>query len=44
MNWDKMNSAIRKIIQKAYKSTEPLSKINNENIKKFAEDIVKALS
>jgi menaquinone-dependent protoporphyrinogen oxidase len=44
MNWDKMNPMLRNMVQKAYKSTEPVSKINTENIRKFAEEIIKALT
>jgi menaquinone-dependent protoporphyrinogen oxidase len=44
MNWDKMNPMVRNIMQKAWKTTEPVSKINIENIRKFAEEIVEALS
>ncbi|MFA5015054.1 MAG: flavodoxin domain-containing protein [Actinomycetota bacterium] len=44
MLWDKMNSIIRSMGQKASETTEPISKINTENIKKFAEEIIKALS
>ena len=39
MNWDKMNPMIRNMMQKASKTTETVSKINTENIKKFAEEI-----
>lgn len=39
MNWDKMNPMIRNMMQKASKTTEKVSKINTENIKKFAEEI-----
>lgn len=42
--WDKLNPMIRKIIQKAFKTTETISKINHKNIEKFADDIIKALS
>ena len=44
MLWDKMNPIIRSMGQKASETTEPISKINTENIKKFAEEIEKALS
>lgn len=44
MNWDKMNPMFRKMVQNASKTTEPVSKINTENIKKFAEEIIEALS
>ncbi|MDD5623045.1 MAG: flavodoxin domain-containing protein [Actinomycetota bacterium] len=43
MNWDKMNPMVRNIMQKAWKTTEPVSKINIENIRKFAEEIAEAL-
>ncbi|MDD5622461.1 MAG: hypothetical protein PHQ09_04775 [Actinomycetota bacterium] len=33
---DKMNPIIRSMVQKVSKTTEPISKINTENIKKFA--------
>jgi menaquinone-dependent protoporphyrinogen oxidase len=39
MNWDKMNPIIRNMMQKASKTTEIVSKINMENIKKFAQEI-----
>ncbi len=42
--WDKLNPMFRGMMQKAYKTTEPISKIKYENIEKFAEDIAKALS
>lgn len=41
MNWDRMNPMFRNMMQKEYKTTEPFSKINKENIKKFAEEIIK---
>jgi menaquinone-dependent protoporphyrinogen oxidase len=41
---DKMNPIYRGIIQKVEKTTDSISKINHENIKKFAEDIVKSLA
>jgi len=44
MNWDKMNPIVRNMMQKASKTTEPVSKINTENIRKFAEEIAEALS
>jgi len=44
MNWDKMNPMVRNIMQKASKTTEPVSKINTENIRKFAEEIIKVLT
>ena len=44
MNWNKMNPIIRNIMQKASKTKEPISKINTENIRKFAEEIAEALS
>ena len=44
LNLDKMNPILRNMIQKASKTTEPVSKINIENIRKFAEEIAKALS
>jgi len=43
-NWDKMNPMFRNMVQKASKTTEPVSKINTENIRKFAEEIAEALS
>ncbi|MEA2015892.1 MAG: flavodoxin domain-containing protein [Actinomycetota bacterium] len=42
--WDKLNPFFRSIMQKAFKTTETVSKINHENIEKFAEDIIKAIS
>ena len=44
MNWDKMNPMVRNIMQKASKTTEPVSKINTENIRKFSEEIIKVLT
>ncbi len=44
MKWDKMNPMLRNMMQKALKTTEPVSKINTENIRKFAEEIAAALS
>ncbi len=44
MNWDRMNPMFRNMMQKAYQTTKPVSKINHENIRKFAEEIMKALS
>ena len=44
MNWDKMNPMFRKMIQNVSKTTEPVSKINTENIRKFAEEIASGLS
>jgi len=44
MNWDKMNPMFRNMMQKASKTTEPVSKINTENVRKFAEEIAEALS
>jgi menaquinone-dependent protoporphyrinogen oxidase len=41
MNWDKMNPMVRGMMQKAYKSTDPVSKINEENINTFAEELTK---
>jgi menaquinone-dependent protoporphyrinogen oxidase len=41
--WDKINPFFRSMMQKVYKTTEPISKIKYENIDKFAEDIEKAL-
>lgn len=38
-NLNKMNPIFRKMMQKASETTEPISKINAENIKKFAEEI-----
>jgi menaquinone-dependent protoporphyrinogen oxidase len=39
MNWDKMNLIVRNMMQKAYKSTEPVSNIKIDNINKFADEI-----
>jgi menaquinone-dependent protoporphyrinogen oxidase len=44
MLWDKMNPMIRGMMQKAFKTTENISKINTENIQKFAGEIIKALT
>lgn len=44
LNLDKMNPILRNMIQKASKTTESISKINTENIRKFAEEIIKALT
>ena len=41
-NLDKMNPMFKKMMQKASETTEPVSKINTENIKKFAEEIAEA--
>jgi len=43
-NLDKMNPMFRNMIQKASETTESVSKINTENIKKFAEKVMVALS
>jgi len=43
MIWDKMNPMVRSMMQEASKTTENISKINTENIKKFAEEIIKVL-
>ena len=42
MLWDKMGPFFRSAMQKAFKTTEPVLKINEENIKKFAEDLTRA--
>jgi menaquinone-dependent protoporphyrinogen oxidase len=42
MNWEKMNPMIRNMMQKASKTTDPVSKIKPENINKFAEEVLKA--
>ncbi len=39
MNWGKMNPFVRNMMQKAYKSTEVISRINVENINKFADEV-----
>jgi menaquinone-dependent protoporphyrinogen oxidase len=44
MLWDKMNPMVRGMMQKVSKSTENISKINTENIQKFAGEIIKALT
>jgi menaquinone-dependent protoporphyrinogen oxidase len=44
MLWDKMNPIMRSMGQNAIKTIESISKINTENIKKYAEEIEKALS
>ncbi len=38
-NLDKMNPIFRNMIQKTSETTEPVSKINTENIMKFAEEV-----
>lgn len=43
-NLDKMNPIFRSMIQKATDTTESVSKINTENIRKFAGEIAEALS
>ncbi len=40
MIWDKISPFFRNTMQKAYKTTEPVSKIEGENIEKFAEEVV----
>ena len=42
MLWDKMAPFFRNMLQKEYKTTEPVSKIKEDNINKFAEDIIRA--
>ena len=42
MLWDKMGPFFRGTMQKAFKTTEPVLKINEENIKKFADDLTSA--
>jgi menaquinone-dependent protoporphyrinogen oxidase len=39
MNWDRWNFRIRNMMKKTSNITETVSKINTENIKKFAEEI-----
>jgi hypothetical protein len=39
-----MNPMFRNMVQKASNTTEPVSKINTENIRKFAEEIAEALT
>jgi menaquinone-dependent protoporphyrinogen oxidase len=41
-NLSKMNSLFRNMLQKATNTTEPISKINTENIKEFAEKVAVA--
>ena len=43
MKWEKMNPMIRNMMQKASKTTDPVSKINNENINRFAEQLLSAV-
>ena len=43
-NLDKMNPMFRNMIQKASETKEPVSKINTENIRKFAEKVMVTLS
>ena len=40
MLWDKMAPFFRNMLQKEYKTDEPVSKIMEDNIKKFADDII----
>ena len=42
MIWDKMAPFFRKMMQEAYKTTETVSKIEEDNIRKFAGEITKA--
>ena len=42
MNWDKISPLFRKMMQKSYNSTEPVQRINEENIRKFADELTKA--
>ena len=39
MLWDKMSPFLKSTMQKAFKTTENVSKINEENIRKFAEEL-----
>lgn len=41
MNWERMNKITRGMMQKASKTTDPISKIKNDNIIEFSEDILK---
>lgn len=41
MLWDRMSPFFKSTMQKAFKTTEPVLKINEENIKKFAEDLTR---
>jgi menaquinone-dependent protoporphyrinogen oxidase len=41
MLWDKMSPFYRGMLQKEYKTTDNVSKINEDNIEKFAEEIIK---
>jgi menaquinone-dependent protoporphyrinogen oxidase len=42
MLWDKMSGFYRNMLQKEFKTTEDVSKINLDNIKKFADELLKA--
>ena len=44
MNGNKMNPMFRNMMQKASGTTGPVSKINTENIKKFAKKVILTLS
>jgi len=39
MLWDRMGPFFKSTMQKAFKTTEPVLKINEENIKKFAQEL-----
>jgi menaquinone-dependent protoporphyrinogen oxidase len=41
MIWDKMAPFFRNMLQQEYKTTDPVSKINEDNIKKFAKELTK---
>ena len=40
MLWDKMSPLYRNMLQKEYKSEEDVLNIKEDNIKKFAEDMI----
>jgi menaquinone-dependent protoporphyrinogen oxidase len=42
MLWDKMSPFYRNMLQKEFKTTKDVSKINEDNIKKFADELIKA--
>jgi len=39
MLWDRMGPFFKSTMQKAFKTTEPVQKINEDNIKKFAQEL-----
>jgi hypothetical protein len=41
MLWGKMSPFFRNMLQKEYKTEDDVSKINEDNIKKFADELLK---